>query len=64
VKKKDKRAWYKRLKRTVQLKERIEQIISEWPTDGSCPTDQEMDVSDACEAWERDMNELPEQETS
>ena len=59
--KKERLAWRKRLNRTVKFKERLEEIISEWPTDGSCPTDQEMDVSDACEAWERDMNELPEQ---
>lgn len=49
---------FPRYARTVKLMSRIEAILKEWPTDGSSDTDQEADVSDACEAWERDMAEL------
>jgi hypothetical protein len=50
--------WYRRLQRTVKLKERLDEILSEWPTDGTAASDQEMDVSDAFEGWDRDMREI------
>lgn len=59
-KKDEPRPWYERLKRTTKLHERIAEILEAWPVDGSSCTDQEMDVDDAFEAWNRDMGELPE----
>ena len=53
-------AWFQRMKRTVEFKTRIGEILNKWPTDGSCTSDQEMDIDDAYKAWNRDMNELPE----
>ena len=50
--------WQSRVRRTDALAARIRQITKEWPTDGTEDTDQEADVADAYEAWERDMGAL------
>jgi hypothetical protein len=59
-KKKNDPPWFHRLARTVGLKNRIMEILGEWPTDGSSDSDQTMDVADAFESWERDIGALHE----
>jgi len=51
-------AWFKRMARTTAFLSRIQEIVKEWPTDGSSTSDCEMDIEDAFESWQRDMNFL------
>ena len=60
AKKRERAAWYLRMKRTTKLKTEIAAVLRDWPTGGECTKDSERAVVNAISSWARDLKELPE----